>query len=159
MYIVYLLILKTKEEKYTYTHTLTLHFKSYFYSYSPMHDKSDRLDILFLIFYDKRFGFFPPPPWKKTCLLSFRVAFAGNLSFWTFFFPTNFHVTTWLPFSFVTLFNGGVAWHKRNLKFGLSAHDIRGEREAVLSLIHDGELCKKWFFNAQTSSRQSGTHI
>ena len=126
-----------------------------------MHDKSDQLDTLFLIFYDRRFGFFPPlpSPWKNASSLSspsellLLVIWASEL-----FFPTNFHVTTWLPFSFVTLFNGGVAWHKRNLKFGLSAHDIRGEREAVVSLIHDGELCKKWFFNAQTSSIGSQGH-
>ena len=152
---------------YPQSHTLTF-VKSYIVFlfililYSPMHDKSDQLDTLFLIFYDRRFGFFPPlpSPWKNASSLSspsellLLVIWASEL-----FFPTNFHVTTWLPFSFVTLFNGGVAWHKRNLKFGLSAHDIRGEREAVVSLIHDGELCKKWFFNAQTSSRQSGTHI
>ena len=59
------------------THTLTF-VKSYIVFlfililYSPMHDKSDQLDTLFLIFYDRRFGFFPPlpSPWKNASSLS-----------------------------------------------------------------------------------------
>ena len=52
---------------YPQSHTLTF-VKSYIVFlfililYSPMHDKSDQLDTLFLIFYDRRFGFFPPLP-------------------------------------------------------------------------------------------------
>ena len=76
------------------------------------------------------------PPWKKTrllLLLSFRVAFAGNLSFWTFFFR---QISMWQHGShfLLLLYSMGCRLTQKGPKVRLWVHTTLERREAVVSL-------------------------